>query len=206
MPRLADELSVITAVKISRILKKMSVAAVKFPAPLAAALTLVMLCACSKSNTSETSVPGSDVNLAYGTKVSFGTGGNSEPFRVSGWSRTEPQMTWTEGTAAVLAMRVSPTNEPVALKMKLTGLTKDPELPYQPVEVYVNDQKVADWQVANEEEFSAPIPQEMTRRGGLLRITLKIPKATSPKALGMSADPRILGVACFDLQLVLKAG
>jgi len=90
--------------------------------------------------------------------------------------------------------------------MKLTGLTKDPELPYQPVEVYVNDQKVADWQVANEEEFSAPIPQEMTRRGGLLRITLKIPKATSPKALGMSADPRILGVACFDLQLVLKAG
>ena len=46
----------------------------------------------------------------------------------------------------------------------------------------------------------------MTRRGGSLRITLKIPKATSPKALGMSNDPRILGVACFDLQLALKAG
>jgi hypothetical protein len=53
-------------------------------------------------------------------------------------------MTRTQGTAAVLAMRVSPTNEPVVLKMKLAGLTKDPELPYQPVEVYVNDQKVAD--------------------------------------------------------------
>jgi hypothetical protein len=116
-------------------------------------------------------------------------------------------MTWTEGTAAVLAMRVSPTNEPVLLKMKLAGLTKDPELPYQPVEVYVNDQKVADWQlVADPAEFSASIPQEITRRGGLLRITLKIPKATSPKALGRGADPRILGVACFDLQLALKAG
>ena len=116
-------------------------------------------------------------------------------------------MTWTEGTAAVLAMRVSPTNEPVALKMKLAGLTKDPEVPYQPVEVYVNDQKVADWQlVAGPAEFSASIPQEITRRGGLLRITLKIPKATSPKALGMSNDPRILGVGCFDLQLALKAG
>jgi hypothetical protein len=55
-------------------------------------------------------------------------------------------------------------------------------------------------------EFSAAIPQEMTRRGGLLRITLKIPKATSRKALGMSADPRILGVSCYDLQLALKAG
>jgi len=195
-----------TPSKVSRISKPVSVAAMRFPAAVVAALALVMLGACSKSNTPETSVPGSDVNLAYGTKVSFGTGGNSEPFRVSGWSRTEPQMTWTVGTAAVLAMRVSRTNEPVALKMKLAGLTKDPEVPYQPVEVYVNDEKVADWQVANEEEFSAPIPQEMTRRGGPLRITLKIPKATSPKALGMGADPRILGVACFDLQLALKAG
>ena len=201
-----------TPSKVSRISKPVSVAAVKFPALPAAALALVMLSACGKSKTPEASTtpepstPSRGVDLAYGTEVSFGKGGNSELFRVSGWSRTEPQSTWTEGTAAVLAMRVSPTNEPVALKMKLAGLTKDPELPYQPVEVYVNDQKVADWQVANEEEFSAPIPQEMTRRGGPLRITLKIPKATSPQALGMSADPRILGVACFDLQLVLKAG
>jgi hypothetical protein len=196
-----------TPSKVSRISKPVSVAAMRFPVAVVAALALVMLCACSKSNTPETSVPGSDVNLAYGTKVSFGTGGNSEPLRVSGWSGTESQMTWTEGTAAVLAMRVSPTNEPVALKMKLAGLTKDPEVPYQPVEVYVNDQKVADWQlVADPAEFSASIPQEMTRRGGLLRITLKIPKATSPKALGMGADSRILGAACFDLQLALKAG
>ena len=75
------------------------------------------------------------------------------------------------------------------------------------MEVYVNDQKVADWQLAADPaELSAPIPKEITRRGGLLRITLKIPRATSPKALGTGADPRILGVACFDLQLVLKAG
>jgi hypothetical protein len=201
------DLSVMRAFKISRMLKKTSGVAMGFPPAVVAALALVMLCACSKSNTPETSVPGSDVNLAYGTKVSFGTGGNSEPLRVSGWSGTESQMTWTEGTAAVLAMRVSPTNEPVALKMKLAGLTKDPELPYQPVEVYVNDQKVADWQLAADPaEFSASIPQEITRRGGLPRITLKIPKATSPKVLGMGAGPRILGAACFDLQLALKAG
>ena len=61
----------------------------------------------------------------------------------------------------------------------------NPEASYQPVEVYVNDQKVADWQVvAGPAEYSAALPQEMTSRGGLLRITLKIPKATSPKAVG----------------------
>jgi hypothetical protein len=67
-----------------------------------------------------------DSNLAYGTKVSFGTGGNSESLRVSGWSGTESQMTCTEGTAAVLATRVSPTNEPVALKMEAGWSHKRP--------------------------------------------------------------------------------
>jgi hypothetical protein len=93
--------------------------------------------------------------------------------------------------------------------MNLAGLTKDPDLPFQPVEVYINDQKVADWHVAEEPaEFSAAIPQAMTNSGGLpgtyrlLRITLKIPKAVSPKALGLSDDPRVLGVSCIDLQLV----
>ena len=67
-----------------------------------------------------------DSNLAYGTKVSFGKNGNSEPLRVSGWSWIEPQFTWTEGRAAVLAMRVSPTNEPVALKMEAGWSHKRP--------------------------------------------------------------------------------
>ena len=147
------------------------------------------------------STPSSGVDLAYGTKVSFGTGGNSEPLRVSGWSGTESLSTWTEGTSAVLAMRVSPTTDRVVLQMKLAGLTKDPELPFQPVEVYVNDRKVADWQVAKPAGFNAAIPQEMTKSGGLLRITLKMPKAVSPRELNMSTDPRVLGVSCFDLQL-----
>jgi hypothetical protein len=48
--------------------------------------------------------------------------------------------------------------------MHLGGLTKEPELPYQPVEVYVNDQKVADWQLAADPaELSAPIPKEITK-------------------------------------------
>ena len=107
--------------------------------------------------------------------------------------------------AAVLAMRVSPTNEPVALKMRLAGLTKDPEVPAQPVEVYANGTKVADWQVGDKAEFTALIPPNATGDGNLLKLELKIPKAISPKALGQSQDPRLLGVACFDL-VIEKAG
>jgi len=191
-----------TAFDLSRISKRMALAALNYPVAVAVAVAFAVL-ACGQSETPIQSIPSRGVDLAYGTKVSFGTGGNSEPLRVSGWSGTEEEFTWTEGTSAVLAMRVSPTTDPVVLKMKLVGLTKDPDLPFQPVEVYINDQKIADWHVAEEPaEFSAAIPQEMTRSGGLLGITLKIPKATSPKALGLSADPRVLGVSCFDLQLV----
>lgn len=180
----------------------MFVAALRYPVVAGVAVASAVLSAYGQSETPNQSIPSSGVDLAYGTKVSFGAGGKSEPFRVSGWSATEGEFTWTVGTSAVLAMRVSPTPDQVVLKMHLGGLTKEPHLPLQPTEVYVNDQKVADWQVAKPAEFSAAIPQEMTRSGGLLRTTLKIPKAASPKELNMSADPRVLGVQCHDLQLV----
>jgi hypothetical protein len=200
---LVTDLPIMTTFKISWISKRMSVAALRYPVAAGVAVAFAVLSACGPSGTPNQSTPSSGVDLAYGTKVSFSTGGNSEPLRVSGWGETEKEFTWTVGTSAVLAMRVPPTTDHVVLKMKLAGLTKDPELPLQPVEVYVNDQKVADWQVAAAPaEFSAAIPQEMTKSGGLLRITLKIPKAVSPKELGLGADPRVLGVSCVDLQLV----
>jgi hypothetical protein len=194
-----------TSFDISWISKRMSVTALKYHVAVGVAVAFAVFSACGPSGTPNQSTPSSGVDLAYGTKVTFGTGGNSEPFRVSGWSVTEAQFTWTEGASAILAMRVSPTTDHVMLKMLLAGFTRDPELPFQPVEVYINDQKVADWQVAAAPaEFSAAIPQEMTRSGGLLRITLKIPKAASPKALNMSVDPRVLGVQCSGLRLVIE--
>ena len=85
--------------------------------------------------------------------------------------------------------------------MKMNGLFKEPELPTQPVEVYVNETKVADWQVGDIAVFSAPVPQNFTTAGGTLTFTFKIPKATSPQVLGKGADPRILGICVFEFEL-----
>jgi hypothetical protein len=85
--------------------------------------------------------------------------------------------------------------------MTLAALVKPPELPTQPVEVFIEDQKIAEWQVGNTSEFTAAIPQDLTKRGGTLKILIKTPKATSPKALEINADPRVLGVCCFDLEM-----
>jgi len=60
---------------------------------------------------------------------------------------------------------------------------------------------MADWQVSALAEFAVAIPHDITKKGGEVTVTLKIPKATSPRALGLNADPRVLGVCCSDFEL-----
>lgn len=160
----------------------------------------------------------------YGQKVNFGYGGDSFRFRLSGWSHIEPAYTWTDGIGASLGFRVPASTGPVRLKMKLAGFTKLPELPYQPVDVYVNAQKIASWKVAEENIYTAVIPKEFVappedeEAGGgggktplgftnagktrLLLIDLHLPRASSPFDLNVTWDTRRLGIQCSDLQIV----
>lgn len=139
--------------------------------------------------------------LEYGTKVSFGKDGNSDPFKSSGWSTTEEKFTWSEGTSAVLRMAIAPTSDTIVLKIAMAALIKEPELPSQPVGLEINGHQIAKWDVGNTAEFTATLPQDLTKAGGVVSITLKTPKATSPKALGQSSDPRVLGVCCVSMVL-----
>ena len=163
----------------------------------AAAVGLLVGCDNSSPDTASLAPP----KLGYGTKVSFGRGGNSDVFKVSGWSATEEKFTWSEGGEAILKMTTTPTDELVVVKMTLAALVKEPELAAQPVEVSVNGQKIAEWQVGNTAEFTAPLPHDISKMGGPLTISFKTPKATSPKTLGLSADPRNLGICCHFFEL-----
>lgn len=127
---------------------------------------------------------------------------DSERYRVSGWNKTEGDYAWSEGTSARLALPISPDAGPLTVKMTLRGLVRPPVLPSQPVEVYVNNQRIADWQVADTAPFTAEIPAELTKSAGkMLNLELRIPKAASPQSLGMNNDGRILGVCCYSIEL-----
>ena len=144
-------------------------------------------------------------NLAYnlGDVVTFGVGGGSERFRQDGWSGTEKDFTWTSARSAKLLISVPAIDQRLKLRMKLSGFTKASEAsepPFQPVEVIVNGQKVADWEVGSSADFTAIVPSEIAKDGNLT-IELKVPKAFSPKSAGMSADPRLLGVACYEFSI-----
>ena len=168
--------------------------------PTGAAALLLLLIACNRSEPVTNTSTG-PAEILFGTRITFGKGGNSEPYKAGGWGQTEEKFTWTEGTSALLRVPVAATNDPITFKIRMAALIKPPELPLQPVQVYINDQKIAEWQVGDTAEFATPIPPGITKLGGVLTINFKTPKATSPKALGISVDPRVLGICVLDFEL-----
>ncbi|MBA3835075.1 MAG: hypothetical protein H0X53_04375 [Sphingomonas sp.] len=136
-------------------------------------------------------------NYQYGEVISFRAGGDSTRFRTSGWAAPDSSGTWTDAPAASLTVRVRAPEHHLLLSMTLLGHTHT-HLPQQPVELYVNREKVATWSVANLGGYTAVIPKQLAERG-LLIVDLHVVKATSPAELGTSSDSRRLGVLCSEL-------
>lgn len=179
--------------------------AVRIAVVLTAVAALLGISGCGKPDAGQPQANGSSAAKGiYDTPINFGASGNSASIKASGWSKVEPQFTWTEGNVATLTIPITPTDARVTLRVTAAGMIKEPEFPTHPVEVLVNDRKIADWQIGNTAPFSAPIPQELTKAGGTLTITFKMPRAVSPKDLGKGEDPRVLGMCLFNLELSTK--
>ena len=170
-----------------------------------AAVFVLLLVSCpSLPAASESPVPSGSTapaTIAIGTPIRFNAGGESERYRDAGWSKTERDYTWSEGPVAKLNLPIPADAGVLTLNMKLGGLTKPPTLVSQPVQVVVNGRKIADWQVADTADFTAQIPAEVTKTGGTLTVELRLSNATSPKALGLSDDGRVLGIRAYSLEL-----
>jgi hypothetical protein len=145
----------------------------------------------------------------YGDRIGFGYGGDAKRFRRDGWAKTEENFTWTRGLGATLHIRVFPSDQPVTLKMKMSGIFKSPELPFQPVDVSINGKKIASWKVTKLKWYTAVIPREMVDLGpkadghtAFLVIDLLTPKATPPADLNLGRDARRLGVCVWEMFIV----
>jgi hypothetical protein len=178
-----------------------SVARKSVPFQFGVAILSLLMMSCSKSKVEPLSQAAPERNYTLGKRIIFGENGDSEKFRVSGWSHTEKEFTWTEGPAAVLQFTGLPTSTSFRLKMTLAALTSPSQLPSQPVQVFANGRNVAEWQVEGKGEFTALIPSQGDT--STLTLEFKVPKATSPQQLGMNLDSRMLGVCCFDM-LIMK--
>lgn len=156
------------------------------------------------TSSADTSTTRASANEAHsyqlGTTLRFGAGTDGEAYKGAGWSTPETDHTWSDKTVSTLLFAIPTVNGPLKLHMNLSGLVKQPELPFQPVEVVINGTKIADWQVAGLTDYAAIIPADIAA-SGRLQVELRIPKATSPAKLGLSEDDRILGVSISEIKI-----
>jgi hypothetical protein len=165
-------------------------------------LTLLAGCLAGLAGCDRLERSANDASSVVGKRILFGKNGGSEVYRTKGWSQTEDQFTWTEGTAAKLSFPIGSQKGALTFRAMASAFIKPPELLSQPLEVVANGKTIAQWEVSNAAEFSATVPAEVVKAGDTLEIELRTPKAVSPKALGQSEDNRVLGACVHWLELV----
>lgn len=124
--------------------------------------------------------------------------------RRRGWSATEPWGVWTQGPRATFALRLA---EPATgdLELSLQGRAfLSPIFPRQEVEVRVNGVSVARWVIRDGDgvvEWKAMVPAGVSAGTHDIAVDLLIASPVSPVSLGLSSDPRQLGLGIASLRL-----
>ena len=131
----------------------------------------------------------------------FGAGGSVAPYLGAGWSMPERGFTWTSGTTSHVRLPFVRGRGTLTLSLTLSAFIYRPRLPLQRLIVLVNGVVVGTEHIAAECALGLPVPREAVDGRDTLDVTLQCPDATGPAALGVGADPRILGMAVHDISL-----
>lgn len=137
-----------------------------------------------------------------GQPVYFRSGGSGLPFIVSGFSKPEAAHVWTDGPEAVLSFAKIPTETDLKLVVKADSFASDSFGQDQLCEVYLDATKIATWNLTKhrrDEPYVATIPADLLGSGGFAELKLRFNRLTSPKQMGRSNDPRMLGLAFRQL-------
>jgi hypothetical protein len=151
--------------------------------------------------------------LDDGAHLDFRAGGNATASLGEGWSnRAEDWASWTDGTRATIRLRTPRGIERgSALQMRL-GAFVVRQHPRQRVTVSLNGQRLGALEITEAQvadgpaAIELPIPAGVAAAGGApLVVQLDLPDAQSPKSLGLSGDPRQLGIAMVALSITPNA-
>jgi hypothetical protein len=89
------------------------------------------------------------------------------------------------------------------LELLLGAFTHPPKLPHQRLELWLEDEMIARWDVGQRRLFRAVIPVQAMRGRRVLVLEFRTPDATAPRdVLPSSADPRTLGISVYSLRLI----
>lgn len=131
-----------------------------------------------------------------GEELTFGKNGNSNPYRYLGFQGDETGFTWTSGCKSEMVFaldEVCDTN--LLLSMNFGTLSN------QNMIIYCNGNFVAEYSANGTYELQLVIPYEFFKDEGCIDLTFELSNATSPQALGLSDDPRILALSFRSISL-----
>ena len=121
---------------------------------------------------------------------------------LGGWSFAEAEGRWTDGTEAMLALRTAGRTGDLAIDVMGTPLLH-PRHPGLEVEIWVNDRYLDTW-TYRIDQAAAPgrvlIPRRSIENGEVLELGFVFRDPCRPMELGLSDDPRRLGLFVSELR------
>ena len=106
---------------------------------------------------------------------------------------------WTVEDMAVLQFRSRTAAGPVELAVHATPLLAPGRLDRQRVDVRINGQAVGQMSFTRDETATLEIPAAVWNLSPVTTLELVLPDATSPAALGLSPDPRMLAIGVHGI-------
>jgi len=140
-----------------------------------------------------------DQRYTLGSVIMMGAGGNSNPYKISGWSVEEQGYTWSEGHRALLGFKIPIDRAPLMMALDVAGLSSPRS---QIVAVSVNGSLLKKIILSsNRQIYNIDIPLQYLKSDGNLLIQFDFPNAISPVEFGMNQDRRLLSMAVYGFKL-----
>jgi len=133
--------------------------------------------------------------------ISFAKGGNLEQYVVSGIVAPDSDSTWTELPEATLQFRPRPAHREVNLELTASPFLCGAKVTKQPLEIWFNGVLLAHVDVTQAGKFSARVPSALWNKSPVATLRFHLPNATAPAQLGLSGDPRLLGLSISRLDI-----
>jgi hypothetical protein len=127
----------------------------------------------------------------------------SDQFFWYGWSAAEPSFRWTDGHEATLVFALTNPRDTI-LTLKAGAFVANGS-PRQRVSVALNGQVLSNFEITDNSahEYTIELPAKILRAQNVL--TFSLPDAASPQSLGLSKDPRKLGLALYWLRFAVRS-
>jgi hypothetical protein len=120
----------------------------------------------------------------------------------SGWGNQEARYRWSNAKEAHLSFYLKEYDgRDLMLRFYGFPYLGGGKISKQDIGVFVNGQKVADWEINNKNWYEARIQSSLVRPDKPIHIALKISHPMSPIELGISKDNRRLGITLMKLGL-----